>query len=114
MNPDWNHLWAIFFQDAAAALPWVVGGVVLLVAWSFSPFGRGLMRHLRDARRDIALTEAMLHELGELRLTLSEVVERLDTTEQELTRIRAFAPRGAEGLALSPPPAAEPRVPTPH
>jgi hypothetical protein len=112
VDPNWNHLWATFFQVAATALPWIIGGIVLLGVWSFSPFGRALERHLRDSRRDVALTEAMLHELSELRRTLSEVVERLDTTEQELNRVRVFAPRNAGGL----PPTAtsEPRIPTPH
>lgn len=114
MDPDWNKLWPLFFQHAASVLPWIAGGVVLIVAWSFRPFGRALMRYLRDARRDVALTEAMLNELGELRLTLSEVVERLDTTEQEFTRVRVFAPRNAEAGALSPAPLIEPRIPTPH
>lgn len=111
---DWIHLKAVFFEHVASALPWIVGGLVLLVAWSLSPFGRALIRHLRDSRRDVSLTEAMLNELGELRLTLSEVAERLDATEQELTRARMFAPRPADTSALPPTMSAEPRIPTPH
>lgn len=108
------HLRYVFFEHAASALPWLIGGFVLLGGWYLSPFGRAWMRHLRESRREVALTEAMLQELGELRLTLGEVVERLDTTERELNRVRVLAPRQADAGTLPPLNPSEPRIPTPH
>jgi hypothetical protein len=66
------------------ALPWLLGGVTLLATVSFSPLGLGLLRYLREHRRDAALTESVLTELGELRSSLSDVIERLDATDRQL------------------------------
>lgn len=105
-------MWPAVLEHAAVALPWVLGAFVLLSAGYFSPFGRALMRYLREERRDSALTDAMLAELGELRLALGEVVERLDGTERMLDRDRR------SGLVHSGPlPGPEPRgqpIITPH
>jgi hypothetical protein len=65
--------------------PWLVGGSVGLAIVSFSPLGRGILRHLRDSKRDAALNEQVLAELTALRGELGEVMERLDSTERLLS-----------------------------
>ena len=105
-------MWPAVLEHAAAALPWVAGAFLLLGVAYYSPLGRAVMRYLREGRRDSALTEAMLAELGELRLALGEVIARLDGTERLLERERQTS------LARSEPmPRPEPRaqsIVTPH
>jgi hypothetical protein len=98
----WNRvfgMWPAVLEHAAVALPWVVGCLLVMGVAYLSPLGRALMRHLRERATDAALSEAMLAELEQLRLTLGEVVERLDSTEGmlELSR-RASAPAIDTGL----------------
>lgn len=70
---------------STSVLPWLIGGTVGLAIVTFSPLGRGILRHLRDSRREAALTEQALADLAALRAVLSEVVERLDSTERLLS-----------------------------
>lgn len=64
-----------------------------LAVISFSPLGRGILRHLRESTRDAALTEQVLAELIELRAALGEVTERLDSTERFLSHALLAGPR---------------------
>jgi hypothetical protein len=70
---------------STTVLPWLIGGVLGLAIFSFSPLGRGILRHLRESRRDTALNEQMLAELTALRAELGDVMERLDSTERLLS-----------------------------
>jgi hypothetical protein len=71
--------------SSTAVIPWLVGGVLGLAVVSFSPLGRGILRHLRESKRDAALTEQVLAELTALRAELGEITERLDSTERLLS-----------------------------
>jgi hypothetical protein len=104
-------MWPAVIEHAVVALPWTIGALIVFGVAYFSPLGRALMHSLRESRRDTALTEAMLAELGELRLALGEVVERLDGTERLLERVergRVSAPE----VKLRGEPAS--RLTTPH
>lgn len=74
----------VFLNTSAAVLPWLLGGLVLLGAVSFSPLGRLWVGYLRERRRDSESLEALLGEMNGLRSVLGEVVERLDATERRL------------------------------
>jgi hypothetical protein len=76
---------------------------------SFSPLGRGLLRFLKERRHDAALNEEVLEELRQLRATLIEVTERLDSTERMLS-IRA----DVQSFRRLPGPSQRPEVSTPH
>ncbi|HSE52062.1 MAG TPA: hypothetical protein VLB00_07715 [Gemmatimonadales bacterium] len=82
MNPE--ILKMILLNSTVVMLPWLVGGLILIAAVSFSPLGRMFVGYLRDRRRDAEALEAMLAETGALRGVLGEVVERLDATERRL------------------------------
>ncbi len=83
MNPTW---WLTqFLYKFVTVLPWLVGGAAGLAIVSFSPLGRGILRHLRESKRDAALNEQVLTELTALRGELGEVMERLDSTERMLS-----------------------------
>lgn len=84
---DWIHLRALFLEEAATVLPWLLGGLCLLTVTYLSPVSRALLRYLRDRRRDSALTETAVTELRELRGALAETLERLDVTDQRLRRL---------------------------
>jgi len=75
---------------------------------SLSPLGRGLLRFLRERRRDALLNEQILDELVHLRTTLGEVTERLDATE------RLLSMRGEAQIPASPRPDRPAHVSTPH
>lgn len=74
----------VFFNTAAAVLPWLLAGLVLLGAVSFSPLGRLWIAYLRERHRDSEALDAMLSETSALRGMLGEVIERLDATERRL------------------------------
>ena len=82
MNPE--ILKMILLNSSVVMLPWLVGGLILIAAVSFSPLGRLFVGYLRDRRRDAEALEAMLAETSALRGVLGEVVERLDATERRL------------------------------
>lgn len=82
MNPE--ILKMILLNSAMGMLPWLVGGLILIAAVSFSPLGRLWVGYLRDRRRDAEALDAMLAETSALRSVLGEVVERLDATERRL------------------------------
>lgn len=82
MNPE--ILKMILLNTSMVVLPWLVGGLILIAAVSFSPIGRLWVGYLRDRRRDAEALEAMLSETSALRGVLGEVVERLDATERRL------------------------------
>jgi hypothetical protein len=82
MNPE--ILKMILLNTSMVVLPWLVGGLILIAAVSFSPLGRLWVGYLRDRRRDAEALEAMLAETSALRGVLGEVVERLDATERRL------------------------------
>ena len=102
MNWQW-HL-TQFLAQLTAMLPWLLGGLGGLAVFSFSPLGRGIVRHLRSRRQDAAVNEQLLGELEELRRVLGEITERLDVTEWRFS---------ATGLRSTPPQALPPPV-TPH
>jgi len=81
---DWIHLRALFFEGLAQHLPWMLGVLVVVSVVTFGPLGRALLRYLREHTRDAALTESVLTELGNLRVALVAVIERLDATEHRL------------------------------
>ena len=91
----------IFLNTAAAVVPFILGGLVLIAAVSFSPLGRLWIGYLRQRKRDSEALEAMVEEIAALRGVLGEVVERLDATERRL----------ALG-ALPMPPASHASIPT--
>jgi hypothetical protein len=97
--------WSWYLQQVLARLtevvPWLLGGLVGLGAFSFSPLGRELVHRLRVRRADTALAEATLQELAEVRQLLGEIVERLDVTERRLSQMGAEAslPRPVIGQA---------------
>jgi len=74
----------IFLNTAAAVIPFLLGGLVLIAAVSYSPLGRLWIGYLRQRKRDSESLEAMLEETAALRGVLGEVVERLDATERRL------------------------------
>jgi hypothetical protein len=74
----------IFLNTAAAVIPFLLGGLVLIAAVSYSPLGRLWIGYLRQRKRDSEALEAMLEETAGLRAVLGEVVERLDATERRL------------------------------
>ena len=82
MNPE--ILKMILLNSSVVMLPWLVGGLILIAAVSFSPLGRMFVGYLRDRHRDAEALEAMLAETSALRGVLGEVVERLDATERRL------------------------------
>ena len=82
MNLDMLKM--IFLNTAAAVIPFILGGLVLIAAVSFSPLGRLWIGYLRQRKRDSEALEAMLEETAALRGVLGEVVERLDATERRL------------------------------
>jgi hypothetical protein len=82
MNLDMLKM--IFLNTAAAVVPFILGGLVLIAAVSFSPLGRLWIGYLRQRNRDSEALEAMLQETAALRGVLGEVVERLDATERRL------------------------------
>jgi hypothetical protein len=91
MNLDMLKM--IFLNTAAAALPFLIGGLILLAAVSYSPLGRLLIGYLRERKRDSEALQAMLDETSALRGVLGEVVERLDATERRLA-LGALPPAG--------------------
>ena len=82
MSPE--ILKMVLLNSAMGMLPWLVGGLILIAAVSFSPLGRMFAGYLRDRRRDAEALESMLAETSALRGVLGEVVERLDATERRL------------------------------
>ena len=74
----------VFLNTAAAVVPFILGGLVLIAAVSYSPLGRLWIGYLRQRKRDSEALEAMLEETAALRGVLGEVVERLDATERRL------------------------------
>lgn len=82
MNLDMLKM--IFLNTAAAVVPFLLGGLVLIAAVSYSPLGRLWIGYLRQRKRDSEALEAMLEETAALRGVLGEVVERLDATERRL------------------------------
>ena len=82
MNPD--VLTMVFLNTAVAVVPFILGGLVLIAAVSYSPLGRLWIGYLRQRKRDSEALEAMLDETAALRSVLGEVVERLDATERRL------------------------------
>lgn len=84
---NWIHLRAVFLGQAATMLPWLLGGLCLFAVGYLSPLSRAVLRHLRERKREAALTEAAVTELRELRGALGEVLERLDVTDQRLRRL---------------------------
>ena len=82
MNLDMLRM--IFLNTAAAVVPFILGGLVLIAAVSYSPLGRLWIGYLRQRKRDSEALEAMLDETVALRGVLGEVVERLDATERRL------------------------------
>jgi hypothetical protein len=81
---DLDLLKMIFLNTAAAVIPFLLGGLVLIAAVSYSPLGRLWIGYLRQRKRDSEALEAMLEETAGLRTVLGEVVERLDATERRL------------------------------
>jgi len=75
MNWEW-YLTQLAMQ-AIEVLPWLVAGLAAVAVVSFSPLGRGLVRHLRARREEMGITEQMLCEMQELRKVLDEISERL-------------------------------------
>jgi len=82
---DTTHWLLQLLYSSTTVIPWLVGGVFGLAVLSFSPLGRGILRHLRESKRDAALSEQVLAELTALRAELGEVMERLDSTERLLS-----------------------------
>ena len=66
----------------AITLLTLMAGVLIV---SLSPFGRNLIRFLRERRQERAINEQLLAELEQLRAALVEVTERLDSTERFLS-----------------------------
>lgn len=60
----------------------LLAGVLIV---SLSPLGRMLIQFLRERRGERAINEAVLAELEQLRATLGELAERLDSTERLLS-----------------------------
>lgn len=81
---DWHwYLNQILFRLTEVA-PWLLGGLVGLGVFSYSPLGREVLQRLRAQRREAEVNEATLQELAEIRHLLGEVAERLDSTERRL------------------------------
>jgi hypothetical protein len=107
--PPFNEILLYFAQQLLGYIPTllVVATGVGIVSWS--PLGRGLIRFLRERRRDGLVNEQLLDELVHLRTTLGEVTERLDATE------RLLALRGeAQPFRRLPPEEPRDRISTPH
>lgn len=100
---DPQVLWMVFLSTAAAVLPWVLGGLVLVGAVAFSPLGRLWIAYLRERHRDSEALEAMLAESGALRSMLGEVIERLDATERRLALGQPSPPVQGQGDRLTTP-----------
>lgn len=62
MNLDMLRM--IFLNTAAAVLPFIIVGLVLLAAVSYSPLGRLWVGYLRQRKRDSEALEAMLENAG--------------------------------------------------
>lgn len=113
MNPISAYLNQVIW-GLIGALPWFLGIALVggVVAWS--PLGKLLVRYLRDRARNDALLEVNNAELAEVTRALSAMTERLDATEQLLSRLSrsdrnvpALPPTGVDGPS-------EVRTPTPH
>lgn len=98
---DWHWHLTQFLAQLTMALPWLLGGLGGLAVFSFSPLGRGIVKHLRDRRQDATVNEQLLGELEELRRVLGEITERLDVTERRYVENRELRPGPSQ--ALSPP-----------
>jgi hypothetical protein len=89
--------WPWFLNQILAKLtdviPWLLGSLVGLGVFSFSPLGREVLHRLRSRRSEAAVTEATLQELTEVRQLLGEIAERLDGTERRLAQISADSSR---------------------
>ena len=82
--PPLEYWRLLLWNGLSNTLPWIVASAVVLGLLSWSPFGMGMLRMLRERRRDAAMTEELLNELSGLRQILGEVIERLDATERRL------------------------------
>jgi len=95
--------------------PVLVGKAIMLLTLtagvlivSLSPLGRNLLRFLRERRGERAINEQLLAELEQLRATLGEVTERLDSTERLLSNTIESRPSSL------PTPEPRPQIITPH
>jgi hypothetical protein len=116
MEPHMAPYWWAFalLTRSLYVLPWLAGVGLAIAMVSYSRLGRALLRHLREAKQDAALNEAMLSELAALRDTITEVVERLDATEQHLARQARVLPESSPPAATPPPELRDAdRTPTP-
>jgi len=84
-------------------LPWFSGTLTVGAALALTPFGRNLLHYLQRRRRESEVLETTLQELTELRVTLSEVTERLDATEYRLVQVRARYPESRVPSPMGPP-----------
>ena len=111
MNVEW--FLAQLLARSVEVLPWLVGTIAGLGIVSFSPLGRGLIKHFRARQRDAAVTEQLLNELDELRKVLGEIAERLDYAEQRMSRDTRGVARPQAGPEMPQLPQPEKQV-TPH
>jgi hypothetical protein len=84
MSPDFRWYWQVFLYHVPEVLPWLLGGLVGLVAISFSPLGRALVGHLRTRRGEADILEDLVTHVGAMRQELAEALERLDAAERRL------------------------------
>jgi hypothetical protein len=111
---NWHWFLTQVLAKLTDVVPWLLGGLVGLGAFSFSPLGREVFQRLRSRRAEAALTEATLQELSEVRQLLGEIAERLDVTERRLAQIGAEPPRTRPALGQPPEIAQDRPVVTPH
>ena len=111
MNGPW--FFGTILNRLVDVIPWLLGGIAGMALFTFSPLGRELVQRLRLRRHEVALSEAMLQELGEIRHLLGETVERLDATERKLAQLDA-SPVPLPALHPQPPSPREDPVRTPH
>jgi hypothetical protein len=95
---NWHWYLTQVLARLTVVVPWLLGGLVGLGVFSFSPLGREVVHRLRSKRDEAALTEATLQELSEVRQLLGEIAERLDVTERRLAQIGADPPRPQPAL----------------
>ena len=110
---NWEWYLAQLVNRSIDILPWLMAALSALAVVSVSPLGRGLIRHLRARREEMAITEHMLGEMQELRKVLDEISERLDFTERRLAQGQLEPPRARALPEKLPPIQPETRI-TPH
>ena len=99
------HYYGSVLISKAIMLLTLTAGVLIV---SLSPLGRNLIRFLRERRDERAIHEQLLAELEQLRATLVEVTERLDSTE------RLLSDTGESRPPILPAFEPRPQVITPH